>query len=404
VNSQDRNNNAEYINPTLTIIPTATQIPTSSITPITIPTSIVPTQELLPTNAPFLSTHALIVNEFETGNLIVYDLISGDKRQLNDDSDHLYYEISWEGDGCEIIVSSWYNGILGMSLDGTIIESFPSIMSEDYSLAHSPFLSSDRQYLAYLIQVFDSNKFHAKGGYVMTLTINDLYVQNTADPDILLILSENNSVTEFEWSDFNNLIAFTDINLEGIHQLFVSDLLGGQKKQITSFIEEYSLVKHITWAPDHNSIVFVYTIMDDENAEAELRHSDQLFIIDNLGKPRMIETQTEFEYITNMIYLDDNNLVVSGDEKGGGFKIIVLNTVSMVEKVLFPNEQIDNFSYPIQFYPDGGIGFFVYGLGEMTFATYNITTETIKYYPVDIQGFRSFFGPPEQYINKDHCN
>jgi hypothetical protein len=107
-----------------------------------------------------------------------------------------------------------------------------------------------------------------------TAEVQNLYLLKNDDSQkqIPTRLSNNGGATpeSTSWSPDGKYLAFTDLDNNGIRQIFIFDLIGNKKIQISSFTENLTIYQ-IHWSPDSSWLVFSQSInVDDLKKENEI--------------------------------------------------------------------------------------------------------------------------------------
>jgi hypothetical protein len=375
--------------------PTATNMPAN-------PTATPRPQEFQTADKRELSNHFVIVTELESGNTVLYDLLSDIEIQLNKENEFFSHAISWDISGCELITSTWNSGIIQVNILGKPIVRLSADDSLGSSHFYYPALSPDGRIVAYLTEVNES-PMSVRGGYMTTLSLFSLNVFNISNNETTTTLSAQKSVTEYKWSSQNEIIAYTDLDENGVHQLYIVDPVVGQRKQITTFSEKYSLVKNISWSSETNSLAFTHTVMVDTESNPEVSQSEQIYLSENMSVVTKLDLQTKFAVIYNVLFLPEDVLVIYGDTMDYSRILLSIDLDNKLETILFPEDEINLATYPIVYYPENGIAFFSYSGSHPIFNTLNMATGELKQYDTKLNDVRYFWGPPQNFPGFEGC-
>jgi hypothetical protein len=175
--------------------------------------------------------------------------------------------LRWIGNGCTFIVST-RDGIVEMDLQGKIIrnifpfERLPDVVN-GYILIDPPYyrraiyiLSPDESWVVYRI---GSGSYEQRGDDIEPYrfeyeNLETMPVDGTQGP---YRLSQNGGAWRAAWSPDSYQIAYSDYDEHGVHQLFIINRDGGNRRQITSFTDPQVEIMKILWSPKGDKIALL---------------------------------------------------------------------------------------------------------------------------------------------------
>jgi WD40 repeat protein len=227
--------------------PTRTQEVTSKPVTDTPAPSKTKTQTLvsitpIPTSTNFLDGKLIILREFTVNYL--EDILSGRGNILFAEGKSIDI-LRWAGNGCTLIVAT-RDEIVKMDLQGKILQtifSFDQLPSITDGVILSPpstgrraidALSPDETWIAYKI---GSGSYEQRGDDLEPIryeyeNLETMSVDGTQGP---YRLSQNGGAWRAAWSPDSKQIAYSDYDEKGIHQLFIINKDGTNRRQVTSF-------------------------------------------------------------------------------------------------------------------------------------------------------------------------
>ena len=181
--------------------------------------------------------------------------------------------LRWAGNGCTLIVSTT-DEIVEMDLQGKIIrnifsfERLPDFVDE-YILIDPPYyvraidmLSPDESWIVYRI---GSGTYEQMGSdyepYRFEFeNLEAMSVDGTQGP---YRLSQNGGAWRAAWSPDSEQIAYSDYDNQGIHQLFIINRDGTNRRQVTSLTHPAVEILKILWSPNGEKIALLVDQDDD---------------------------------------------------------------------------------------------------------------------------------------------
>ena len=250
-------------NTTIAILPRETNAP-SSTPRATLPTEIFTETPLPPTNTPpptnsnqLLGRNSIVIMELGWDRYYLLDLDTGYMRMLGHQEEFSPVRVlSWTGNGCDMVVltgySKWSNQeILRVDLQGNILQNLLSF--EPSKIIGFISLSPSEEWIAYRL-----SEGEALGGYDVIFEYENIEVISANGELGPYRLTHGNGGREVAWAPDSTRLAYGDFDENGVPQLYVSNLDGSGRVQLTQFVDPLVDILNIRWSPDGERIAFAY--------------------------------------------------------------------------------------------------------------------------------------------------
>lgn len=229
-----------------------TKTPTPSLTSV-MPT-VTPSREIV-LNKPLI---ALI--EQDTRSVFLVDVSKGLKRQLHTQQGDPINVYAWATDGCELIVGLETGKIVRVSLQGNILREFP-IKGQTNTRATGHYaISPTEEWIAYTVgwglHEFDQYEFQD----IEVVATNSNY------PSEPFKITTKGGAWEAAWAPDGLHLAFSDYDLEGIQQIYISEPSGIHQIELTRFTDRNAKLTALKWAPDGSKIAFIIKFPEENRS------------------------------------------------------------------------------------------------------------------------------------------
>jgi hypothetical protein len=195
------------------------------------------------------------------GEVFLQDISSGVVRPLN--SDIIIVEdgffLGWSPDGCSFYFRTQADDIVEANLKGEIVSTvFSNRVVADRGeklISTAVQLSPSFEWIATSIFSGNSTEIEGKGYRYERETAVVMANQPNSQ---MFEISERGGGWIYQWSPDSLQIAYSDYDLAGEFQIFVSDPTGKQRKQITDYNDGRLPPDEIIWSPDGQYFILVY--------------------------------------------------------------------------------------------------------------------------------------------------
>jgi WD40 repeat protein len=290
---------------------------------ITIPPQLTPHTPPQITAEHPLGRNMVAIMEWGNAKVFLMDLDTGYVRSLELPLGYRPFSvIAWTQNGCQMILKASGQAhlpgpILLVDLQGNIVQELLSF-EQDILVANISF-SPSQQWVAYLLS---GGEYH---GYIAPFhdygSIEVIAVGGQVSP---YRITQGIGVWDFAWAPDSTRLAFGDFDHQGIPQLYLYQLEGNERLQLTRFAEAQVNIHSIAWSPDGQRIAFAYEPVETEPPYGT--HNTDLIIIS-------LETGIVSSVLDDQLFLvdqlwwqDATTLVVMGYP--GGYSPPLLDTQS----------------------------------------------------------------------------
>jgi hypothetical protein len=260
---------------TIPVSSTPTALPTKTLeaTPITIKitpspgmtaTSRLMTVTTKPTYTDLLDGKLIVLRDFNANYL--EDILTGIGYNMLAEGKAIDI-LRWTGNGCTLIAATT-DEIIEMDLQGKIIRNIFSFerlpdYKDEYILIDPPYyrraidmLAPDESWLIYRL---GSGKYEQQGSDFEPYrfeyeNLEAISVDGLQGP---YRLSQNGGAWRAAWSPDSQRIAYSDYDDKGVHQLFLINKYGTNRKQITYFYDPTDEILKIIWSPQGDKIALL---------------------------------------------------------------------------------------------------------------------------------------------------
>lgn len=231
---------------------TPTQIPTASPTPKLSPTTISPTPK------PSLRGPLLAIIDQDpavAGAIQLLDLSNGTSRWLQLKGG-MPSDAKWSQDGCQLYVtlnSPTESSIVRTNLQGTIVSIvFQHLQDQAPSNNNEHFarwtMSPTREWIAYI--AFSGEQYYASSEF------QDVRVLRVDDNTQQFKLTNRGGAWRPVWSPDGLHLAYSDYDMNGVGQVYLSNPDGTDIIQLTNFTTLGTRIGIIQWSHDSNAVAF----------------------------------------------------------------------------------------------------------------------------------------------------
>jgi hypothetical protein len=226
------------------------------------------------TSSPILDGQLIVLREFNVNYL--EDILTGRGYNLLAEGKAIDI-LKWEGTGCTFIAVT-RDGIIEIDLEGKILRNvfaFKNIHNivDGHLLIDPPYfrraidmLSPDKSWLVYRI---GSGKYEQRGDDIEPYrfeyeNIETMSLDGTQGP---FRLSQNGGAWRVAWSPGSQQISYSDYDNNGVHQIYLIDKDGANRKQVTFFPNPQLGIMKILWSPDGEKLAVVIDQDDDGSVD-----------------------------------------------------------------------------------------------------------------------------------------
>lgn len=289
------------------------RIQTSPEYPIETPlsTTNVPVQN---SNDQLLGKNMVAIIELDGTNIHLLDLDTGLMRMLLLPPEyHPIRVLAWSNNGCEIsVVSRGRNGalnaILLVDLWGNIAQYL--LFEEHMNNIRNIVLSPSQEWIAYRL-----SEGEYIGGYDPIYEFENIEVISVGGDMGPYRLTQGNGGREVAWAPDSTRLAYGDFDENGVQQLYISNMDGTERIQLTQFDEPLVEIRHVQWSPEGNRIAFAYTRIGNVSS-MEPQKTDVMVISAESGDIPIISDRIYLAY--KLWWQGDDTLVVWGYEREYG--------------------------------------------------------------------------------------
>lgn len=241
-----------------------------------------------------------------TDHLVIMDINSKQIKQIEFSIDDTPIGAAWSNDGCELHVTirtSEDIQLFRMDINGLILEEIYLYKDIDNNEPwHTwPSLSPDGRRISYAVWI---------GQLYVSAEIQNVEVRNLfGDYDVFQLSQNGGSWNKGGvWSPDGSKIAFSDLDNNGISQIFLSSPEGDEIKQLTTNSESGTRFEAIKWSPDGNLFGVIFREWDDSQ---EKILSSSIIIFSVNGEHRELISFNEDEVIigTSFWWSKDNERI-----------------------------------------------------------------------------------------------
>jgi hypothetical protein len=216
-----------------------------------------PTETLTSPSILKIDISLLALVDREANSIYLQDIATGTLKELHYSDETRLFDINkWSHDGCSLFLTIFTSPtewrIVRSDLQGHLIATV--FDSENYQReGHITALrvSPDERYFS-----FQANQGDYLGGYDPIYEFMDLEIVELEDGSLPVRVSTNGGVWNSEWSPDGAHIAYTDYDESGIMQLFIADVQGQQRRQITNNADPSKEFATIGWSNDSARIAY----------------------------------------------------------------------------------------------------------------------------------------------------
>ena len=241
--------------------PTHTQVPRPSLTPSPKPTfTPTMTQTLVPVTKVALKTEAvdgvlekpMILYYTLDGKVALQDVLTGENRPL--DLIEIYHQgnfLGWTRKGCGFLVRMQNFDIVEVDLQGNIRRKVFSLNKLHYPGSESvnPWveISPSEEYVAFIVSLGARIDFGDVGGHDL---IENLVVMSKDGKMGPYHLTENGHAWNYLWSPDSKRLAFIDWDRAAKFQVYIADLDGQNRVQLSNYFGMSEVPHLVNWSPD----------------------------------------------------------------------------------------------------------------------------------------------------------
>lgn len=348
---------------------TATDTPFPSSLPELAETSPVSSKPVTDYPAQLLEGLHIAIAGMDYGSLFLVEVETGIHRKLevpNETGINIY---GWSRDGCTLILGTETNRVILVDIESNIKKEI--LRADDININGNMMpatvsLSSDENWLAFI-----SGTGHQE---YATYEFQNLIVVSIQDQKHEVYqLTESGLVHGISWKPDSSVLAYNDIDIYGVQQIFISNPDGSDKLQLTRFDKEGFIVRSVQWSPKGEKLAFIVS--------EKVTDTDYLAIVDTslnnkITFIRSVETLNRYWWAPNDIIIasilaSDENQNKPTDESLSWYNAVTGEKLGELDSSGLPD---GNFALPGPLMFSNKIGLF----SDNRFYVYDISSSQME--------------------------